>query len=698
MLFFNPSSIAIVGVSNSSRKLGTVILSNLITGGYKGKIFPVNPKYQKVWGFKCFKNLKDINDKIDLVCIAIPSIGVNKIVKQAGELGVKNVVIISSGFSEIGGEGLALEKELEEISSKYKMTILGPNSLGFISAQNKINLSFAHPEFLQGDIAIFSQSGAFFTSILDISLDRNIGFSHLVSIGNKLGINENKLLSKWLKDPTIKVIGGYLESFEKAREFIEIYRKSSIKKPLVILKPGESDSTIRAISSHTGSIAGNYKAFETYMTENNIVIAKDIDQMFNYLSSFSRLNLNRPFGNKVGIVTNAGGLGIIITDHLSKSSLKIENLESKTIIELKKNLPLNAGFNNPVDIVGDASAERYKNAIESIQKDKNIDLIIPILTPQIVTQIEETAKILIDYSKNSSKPIIPIFLGGRHVKYGNNLFNSEKIISFNDISDCVNTIDVIHRYLNFNYSKDILLQPKKNRIYNLKGYLSENETPLLESEVKILLNEFGIEIPQQILVDNVEDAIKFFSQFNNIALKASATNIIHKTELKGVVLNISTTEQLEREFISLQRRISSRTGVENPKILIQEMIDYDYELFVGSIRDGDSNVYQNNSGFGHLLTYGQGGIYTEIDNDLAFSTIETSQKKIEEKFLKTKVGMKMNGIRTGNKVNLEKFIELIFRIKRMLISYPEISSIDFNPILVSINRSVAVDVKIFVKK
>lgn len=712
---FNPKTVAIVGVSSDPSKLGTVVFNNMLSAGFKGNLHPVNPKYTEIHGTKCYPSVSAIEGEVDLVCIVVPQKFVKDVVEDSGKKGVKGVIIITAGFGETGEEGKVLEKEILDVSKQYGIRILGPNCLGEIVTKNNINLSFAATNAIHGDIAFLSQSGAFCTAVLDMSLESNLGFSHLISIGNKADLNENDFVSEWLNDSEVKVIGAYLEDVKAGHDLASIYRSAAIKKPLVIFKPGESEESQHAITSHTGSLTGEFEVFETAMEQSGINVAKDIDHMFSLLMGYSWSKL--PKGNKVAIITNAGGPGVIATDFIIKNNLTLSTLSDTTKIELSKKLPFNASVVNPVDLIGDANVERYKDALDIVLKDENVDSVIVILTPQLITEVEETAKVVINHFKVSDKPIIPIFLGGRYISYAMRRFFDNQVPAFRDISSAIETLSSLYKYQKFmSTEKDFAaLQEDMFNTYLNKGIHSEEvskyisttdessqaSTALPELLVTKLAEEVGISLPRQMVVSSIDEALSFAEGKYPVVIKATTEDIAHKTDKKALYLNISDAEQLRNDFQELISMLNTNAS-ENEKetrVLIQEQIKASEEIFLGANRDGNSNVYEKgNKGFGHLLAIGKGGIYTEVYKDISYTVIPSTKESILESFSKTKMSQIVNGARGKQKLAMDKLIETALSLEKLVLLYPSIESLDINPLMLSEDSAICVDLKIFVKK
>ncbi|MHA1754086.1 MAG: acetate--CoA ligase alpha subunit, partial [Candidatus Odinarchaeia archaeon] len=441
---FKPDSICVIGASNKKGKIGNAIFTNIINYGFKGRIYPVNPKYEKIYDYKCYSKITEIEDDVDLAVIVIPARFVVDTVRECGLKNVKNVVVISAGFKEIGREGAKRERELIQICKEYNMRLLGPNCLGVIDTGTPLNASFAGQMPIKGNIAFISQSGALGTSILDWSIGNNIGFSKFISLGNKADIDESDLLSEIGNDPNSKVILFYLEDVKNGEKFIKTVQKTVREKPILVLKSGQSNAGQRAAVSHTGSLAGSNIAYQTAFKQYGVIQVKTISDLFDYAIIFSTQPL--PKNDTVCILTNAGGPGIVATDACELNNLKLVSLSKNTVFQLQKNLPSSAAVYNPVDILGDASPERYKKALKIILKDKKIGSILLILTPQVYTKPTETALEIIKLKKEITKPLAAVFMGGSQVEEAKKLLLEENIPVFDFPENAVEALSALNNY------------------------------------------------------------------------------------------------------------------------------------------------------------------------------------------------------------------------------------------------------------
>jgi acetyltransferase len=695
---FSPKSIAIVGASTNPKGIGTVIMHNLISGGYEGEIYPINPKYKEILGRVSYPDVLAIEGDVEQVCVVVPATIVEDVVDQCIEKGVKSIIIISSGFKEMDSDGAQREERITQKVKDAGIRLLGPNCLGYINNKSKINLTFARKNPGLGNTAFVSQSGAFCTAVLDIATADDFGFSHVISIGNKPDIYENELIEMFQKDSSVNAIALYIEQFSDGKEFVSLAQTS--KKPLVVVTPGSSEKAKEAISSHTGSLASSYDTLKTAFRKSNTIMADSSVELYDLLKVIENKRL--PKGNRIAVVTNAGGPGVIATDNIEKEGLLLAELSDKTKKKLSKELPEASSIKNPVDILGDALADRYEMAIAECLDDKAVDSILVVLTPQLVTDIVGTAEKIIKLQEKSNKPIFACFLGKDEIKSGRDLLNQYGVYVSDNIELTIELIRKITEYsMNIKGSEvvkvsDIKVSSKYLEL--VKGECSD-EVKILDDEiVEDILKEHGIEIPEQIITPNIEDAVSFAVNRFPVVIKAASKDLAHKTDFKALFLDIRTVSEFETKIYELREAITSKTGVTSPDILVQEMIEGKAEVFIGANREGDSNIYEENGmGFGHLLAIGQGGIYTEVYKDIEHVLLPTNRKAMLEALQRTKISMIINGYRGKAQLPEDKLIDMLENIQRMLISYPQIVSLDINPVILTEDRVLAVDVKMYVK-
>ncbi|HKJ27659.1 MAG TPA: CoA-binding protein, partial [Anaerolineales bacterium] len=510
--FFKPNAVAVIGASANSEKLGHAVLRNLIDGGYaaQGKVYPINPKADEILGLKTYPSVTDVPGPIDLAVIVIPHVYVPDALKTCGEKGIKGVVVISAGFREAGKEGVERERELIRIADEYNMRMIGPNVLGILDTFTPINASFAADSPPQGPIAITSQSGALGTAILDWAQGGSMGLSKFVSLGNKADVNEIDLLKEWAQDDNTKVILMYIEELSNGQEFLETARKVAQIKPVVAIKSGVTQSGARAVSSHTGSLAGSEQAYHAAFQQAGVIRADSMEELFDMSLAFG---YQPPLkGKKIAIITNAGGPGILATDALERAGLSLARFELETIHTLEQTLPDAASAANPVDVLGDAMADRYQFALDTVGSDPNVDGLIVVLTPQAMTEIEATAQAVCDKAKEIDKPVLTCFMGEKRVQAGINILTKNNIpnypfpnraaLAFKAMSDYQAIIERPEEELT---TFDVDKEAVTNLFNKVRG---EGRFSIGDSEAREILEAYGLPIPRSELATTPDEAIE----------------------------------------------------------------------------------------------------------------------------------------------------------------------------------------------
>lgn len=710
---FNPTSIALIGASHTPGKLGHSILSNLRRLGYQGDLYPINPSAEgTILGLPVFGDIKSLPEVPDLVLIAIPAEYVNKEVEACAKKGVKNLVIISAGFKEVGGAGLKREEDLQKLILKHKLNLIGPNCLGIINTAIKMNASFAEGMPKKGNVSLISQSGAMAVAIIDWAYQSGLGFAKIVSMGNKAGLNENDLLEYLGDDPATEVILMYLESIDDGQKFMEIAKKVSLKKPIIAIKSGTSSAGEHAISSHTGALAGSDSAVAAAFLQCGIIRAESVEDLFDYARMF--VNKNLPMGPRVAIVTNAGGPGIMATDAVARSQLQLATLSPKTQTELKKKLPVTAALGNPVDVIGDATPERYQHALEVLFKDKEVDALVVVLTPQIMTEVKKIAKLLITLSKKyPAKTVAAAFMGGKNIYQADQLFRKFHFPNFSYPERAVRALSRVYWYgqwkkqnhevriTNNESSSDPELAEgriKKQEVAaadykKVKGIFSKKRkqgAKLGDAEVATILQAYGIDQPQSCLVKTEKSAVTCAENIGYpIVMKISSSDILHKTEVGGVRIDIHNSKQAKEAYNAILKNAKKKA----PKakidgVLVMPMLSMGREVIVGAKVDPN---------FGHLVMFGLGGIYVEILKDVTFSVAPVSLPEARQMIQNIRTVALLTGARGEKSVDIEYLAEVIVRVSRLVTDYPQIREFEINPLIMNPDLgAVAVDARCIV--
>ncbi len=677
--FFKPKSVAVVGASATPGKLGYTVVENIINSGFKGDIYPINPSSPEILGLKAYPAVGDVPGAIDQAIIVVPAKFVKDLMVECGEKGVKAVTIITAGFREVDHEGLETEMAMVEIAKKYGMRIVGPNCLGVIDTRTPFNGTFAAGSPPQGPMSFMSQSGALGTAVLDWSKAGRMGFNKFASLGNKADVNEIDLINDWSNDHHSRVIVAYMEGVPDGQKFIETARIASKKKPIVVVKSGITSAGSRAVSSHTGSLAGSEQAYATALKQAGVIRATTLQEMFDFATAFATQPEMK--GDRVAVVTNAGGPGILATDALVNAGLTLATLSEKTIQELDAYLPVAASSANPVDVLGDAKTDRYEFAIRKVVEDKeNVDAVMIIMTPQAMTEIAETAEKIVDIAAEADIPIVAAFLGDAEISKGVKLLNAGGVPNFATPEPAANALSAMYRY-HVQKMKPLpsfeTFKVDKEAVRKVFDNVKEGEgrDMVVDYEARGVLEAYGIPVPRAKVCATPAEAVKYAETISYpIVLKIASPDVLHKTEVGGVKVNIKTPEQLAEEFDKMVTTVSGH--MPDARILgclVQEMAPWGHEVLVGMNRDPQ---------FGPLVTFGLGGTTVELFKDVTFRIPPYSRDEVWEMMDEVKSGALLKGYRGAPPADLNAVVDIVMRIGQLVMDFPEIVEMDINPLMV----------------
>ncbi|MEM2926880.1 MAG: acetate--CoA ligase family protein [Candidatus Bathyarchaeia archaeon] len=678
-VIFNPKSVAIVGASRSPGKVGYEILARIIRSGFQGRIYPVNPNASEIQGLRCYSSVLDIPEALDLAVIAVPAPIVPQVIEECGKKGVKASIVLSAGFREIGPDGLMAEALIVRLSRKYGMRLLGPNCLGIIDTFTPINASFASQMPRRGNVAFISQSGALATSLLSWAFQEGIGFSTIITLGNRADLDETDFLDYLSKDPHTKAIAIYMEGVKRGEEFRSVASMVSRRKPILILKAGISESGAKAVSSHTGSLAGSEAVYEAVFRSSGILRAKSAEDLFDMIKAFSTQPI--PEGRGTFILTNAGGPAILAVDALENFGIGIPSLPSEVVDKLRTNLPAAAGYHNPVDILGDAMADRYAFALKTLLAEDDLKNGIVILTPQAMTQPLETAKVLVEARKSfPGKVILTSFLGGAEVQDAIRLLASEGIPNFSYPERASYALAMLISYMEFLRREPLHPIPSPSVDYEfVKQYLSmvrkEKRVNLVGFEALQIVKAYGIPTVKCGLARSPEEAIQLAEALGYpVVLKVSSPQILHKTDVGGVKLSLESRKDVSEAFESILRSVrrlmpqATIYGIEVHKMAVPGK-----EVIVGINRDPQ---------FGPVIMFGLGGIYANLLRDVSFRLAPLMAGEALEMIHETKAGMLLRGMRGEKPSDLEALLDILYRTSQLAMDFPEIVEMDLNPVFV----------------
>ncbi|MDJ0624905.1 MAG: acetate--CoA ligase family protein [Candidatus Caenarcaniphilales bacterium] len=699
---FNPSSVAVVGASDRQETVGYAVLHNLITMGFEGVCYPINPKRHSVMGIRCYPSVTSIGETVDLAVIATPAKTVPSLIEECGNLGIKSVIIITSGFGEIGEEGLNLQNEIEQLRRKYEMRIIGPNCLGVINPWINFNASFAGKSPQIGKVGFISQSGALCTSILDWAIMHNIGFSNFVSIGSMMDIEFADLIEYFDNDEKTESIILYIESIKKPDEFIKAARKFTSKKPIFAIKSGRFEEGSLAAASHTGALAGSDDVYDAALERAGIVRVTKVEDLINVAQSLSMQGL--PKDNRLCIVTNAGGPGVISTDALVERGGVLAKLSDKTMDSLNEALPSFWSHNNPVDVLGDSRAERYEKAVEICMQDENSDGLMVIFTPQAMSEPVATARAIARIAKRYNKPIFTSWMGAEYVTEGVKLLLKNGIPSYPTPEPAIDAFALMHKYLalrnNLAESSKVdiskiqspsgeIVQKCKSLIKDIK---SKNERNFLnEIETKALLEEYGIPTTKTQLAQNPSEAANIAKDIGfPVVLKIQSPHILHKTDAGGVMLNLITEEGVKKAFeqiIENAKNYNEKASIEG--VTVQKMVSLSggFELIIGLKKDPI---------WGPAIVFGSGGVNVELLKDKSISLLPLNKFFAKQAIEKTRIYELLKGYRGQEGADIDYLESILVNFSQLVTDFPEIEEIDINPLTILGKQAFALDARVIV--
>jgi acetyl coenzyme A synthetase (ADP forming)-like protein len=676
-MFFSPGSVAVIGASREPGKLGYGVLSNIVTLGYEGEVYPINPKADEILGLKCYASVLDVPDPIDLAVIVIPAKYVIAALEECGQKGIKGAVIISAGFREVGAEGRKREKELVRIAQQYGMRLVGPNVLGVIDTISNLNASFAVGMPRRGKIAFMSQSGALCTSILDIALAQDIGFSRFVSLGNKADLNEMDFIEEWWHDPESNVIMAYLEGIVDGDRFMRIARQVTKEKPIISIKSGTTSAGSRAVSSHTGTLAGSEKAYDAAFRQVGVLRADSVQELFDYSVAFARQPLLK--NERIAVVTNAGGPGIMATDACERNGLQLASLRQETIEYLREHLPAAASVINPVDVLGDALADRYEMAIGTVLQDEGVGGVIVVLTPQVMTQIEETARAVGELSKKYDKPIFGAFMGEATINKGVKILNQHQVPNYPVPERAVAAMGAMLHYRRWLECPPLQLETFEMDRDTIRRVLDEvkadGRLQIGDAEARAVLQACGVRVPASELAANPDEAVRIADEIGYpVVMKVASPDILHKSDIGGVKLGISNPTDVRDAFDLITYRASRyMPDAQIWGCQVQEMVTGGREVIIGMNRDPQ---------FGPLMMFGLGGIYVEALKDVTFRVAPFSRREAKEMINEIRSIQLLRGVRGEPPVDMDAIVDTLLRMSQLVTEFPEIVEFDINPLIV----------------
>jgi acetyltransferase len=696
--FFTPKSVAIVGASQRKNSVGYRLLLNMQEAGFKGGLYPVNNKRESLLGLKAYPDLNTVPEELDLVVIATPAPSVPDIMRQCGEKGVSSVIIITAGFGELGAAGERLQQEILDIAHRYGIRIIGPNCLGVVRPSAQLNATFGDGTVKDGNLALLSQSGAICTAILDWAKSQDIGFSTVVSMGGAADIDFGEVLDYLATDSKTTGILMYVEGIRDARRFLSGLKAAARLKPVILIKSGRHDAGCKAAMSHTGAMVGGDNVFDAAIARAGVVRVYSINELF----SAARVLANNYVVNndRLAIITNAGGPGVMSTDRAEDVGIHMAELSPSSIAALDEVLPAHWSHANPVDILGDATSDRYQKALGICLNDENIGGVLVILTPQAMTNPTQVAQCIIDGTKGSKKPVLASWTGGARVQEGRNLFAASEIAHFSTPEVAVDAFSFLANYT----QNQILLKQIPSPLLEfatpdvdgarliIESVLSEGRQVLTTQESKAILAAFHIPVTQTIKITSAKEAMIAAETFGfPVALKVDMAEFSHKSDIGGVRLNINSAQDISRNFVEMESAIKQKyPEITEVGMTIEPMFrsHSGRELMIGVVRDPV---------FGPAISFGLGGTMVEILQDNAVALPPLNAYMVEQMIIKTKAAKYLEAFRQLPPANKKALIDTLLNVSTMVSELPEILELDINPLIVDEHGVMAVDARIKVE-
>ncbi|MCW4010679.1 MAG: bifunctional acetate--CoA ligase family protein/GNAT family N-acetyltransferase [Candidatus Bathyarchaeota archaeon] len=697
---FNPQSVAIIGASDAEGSVGYAIVKNFTRLGYAGKVYFVNIRKPEILGTKTYPSIAAIPEPVDLAMIATPAKTVPDVVEECGKAGVKGAIIVSAGFKETGPAGKALEEKILGLARKYNIRIVGPNCIGIIRPRINLNATFVDKVPKSGNIAFLSQSGALGSAILDWAIHENIGFSNFVSVGSMIDVDFGDLIDYFGMDPKTKSILMYVEGITEARKFMSAARHFARTKPIVVVKSGRFSESAKAAASHTGSLSGEDAIYDAAFKRAGIVRVEEIADLFNAAEVLGTQPL--PKGPNLAIITNAGGPGVMTTDALIARGGKLAKLSQKTLDSLNAVLPHFWSHGNPIDVLGDAKADRYKAAVEACLNDPNIDGILVIFTQQAVSESVEIAKSLVDLVKSKSyqnKTILTSFMGYGAVQEANSLLNANNIPTYGTPEQAVKTYMTMYQYqrnveLIYETPEELAVDTPPKRPINviLRNAAFEDREVLTEDEAKKILKYYNFPVVKTAAANNVEEAVAYAQQMGfPVVIKILSPQIIHKSDVGGVILNVQNPEEVRKAFEALiQRATAFNPNAQIIGVTVQPMVQKKgYEIIIGGKTDPI---------FGPVVLFGMGGVGVELFKDYSMGLPPLNTTLIRRMMEETKIYKLLKGYRGSPPADLKKLEETLLLFSQLLTDFPQIKEIDINPLLVNEKEVCILDARVVIDK
>ena len=672
-----PRSVAVIGASTNPAKVGHSVLYNIVSGGFEGEVYPINPGAESILDRRAYPSVKDVPGEIDLAVVVVKRDLVLPVLRECRGKGTTAAIIITAGFGESDEQGRKLQKQIAQLGRESRMTIVGPNCLGVINPWIKLNAAFGQGAGEAGHVALVSQSGALITAIQDWAATGKVGFSVVASIGNKACIDEVDFLEQLRKDEHTRVVAAYIEDISRGQEFMRIAERVSKEKPVVVLKSGRTTAGAKAASSHTGSLAGADAAYGCAFARTGVIRVESIEHLFDVASAFSSQPL--PAGDRIAVVTNAGGPGIMMSDALEMAGLQVGHIDKGTGERLSEVLPPAASVHNPVDVLGDADSERYRTAVEILLRSETVDGLVVILTPQKMTEDEATAKAIVELSAKYGKPVMTCFMGTDTVARGIHVLREGKVPQYTVPERAAKAMKEMVRYGSYRRRPLRVIERfavNKNPVIKMiRGYRSRGQLEIGEIDAKTIMRAYHFDMPPGMAAASVEDAVRYSEQLRYpLAMKISSPDILHKSDVGGVRVGLNDAGDVEDAFELMMLRVRRKMpDAEIRGVLIEQMVTGGREVILGMKKDAQ---------FGPMLMFGLGGIFVEVLKDVSFGLAPVTREECRDMIFRTRSHKLLTGVRGKAPYDIGAIVENMARLSQLVVDFPEIDEIDINPLMV----------------
>ncbi len=689
---FAPKSVAVIGASNRKGSVGRAVFTNILLNEYTGTVYPVNPKDRSISGVRSYPSVQDLPESVDMAVVVVPAAVVPSVTEECGKKGVKSLIIISAGFKEVGQDGAALEHQVSSLAQKYSMRMVGPNCLGTINTdpEVRLNASFASQMPVEGSIAFASQSGALGEAVIDYAAGEGIGFSKFISVGNKADVNENDILEYLRADPKTKVILLYVEDIVDGRKFVDTVTRVTEEKPIIAVKAGVSPEGAKAASSHTGALAGSDEAYNAILKQSGVLRVESIIDLFDYARAFAKQP--PPRGNRVAIITNGGGPGIMATDASVRYGLQISQFSEATKAKLRAGLPKEASVNNPVDLIGDAQADRYELALHALD-DESVDCGLVLLTPQAMVDLRKVAETIATVGPKSGKTILTSILGLTDITPAVEVLESNNIPHYTFPESAVRALAAMYEYqrwvdrprtqvkhfdVDIGKAQDIISTAKRAGLTNLP-----------QDDALRILSTYGLPVIKTETASSKTEAIEAAKRIGYpVAMKIVSPDVVHKIDVGGVKLDLNSDQDISEAYDEILKNVKAR--IPNARIegvLLQEFVTGGTETIIGIHRDPK---------FGPLLMFGLGGIYVEAYRDVSFRLAPIRELSADNMISQIRGSKILQGFRGQPPADTKAIAECIERLSQLSIELPDVVELDVNPLVAFQNGCRALDARIIV--